>query len=126
MDRRAFLKRFGIGVSAALALASLPVSAIEGLSVADAAKRCACEYMRKVYNDWCRTNPGRIPTRLEAGVELFEAYEGELVACERFTASVERDNVRHLTLKATPFYPVGHGWTLHITASRERAARAHA
>jgi hypothetical protein len=118
MNRRAFLKRFGIGVSAALALASLPETAIRGLSVADAGQRCAIEYLRKVYNDYMRGRSAcAYPRRIEVGEELFAAYEGEITFFERFCAVGEESlSVRNLKFKAATVYPSGSGWVARVVA----------
>jgi hypothetical protein len=85
MNRRDFLKRFGVGVAAAAALAQVPVAVVQALDTAEAGKRLACEYMRRVYNEFSR---GRglagLPRRMFVSPGLFEAYEGELMANERF------------------------------------------
>ena len=94
MNRRGFLQRFGIGVGAALALASLPKAAIAALTNEQAAKRCACEYMRARYLTHVREQmashaPGikfYMPNHLRVSPGLYAAYEGELLACERYTA----------------------------------------
>jgi hypothetical protein len=119
LNRRAFLKRFGIGVAAACALASLPVSAVEALTLPEAGKRIACEYLRKIYNDWCQAHPGQRPTRMEAGQELFEAFEGELIAHERFlcVADAER-GPRNLMFKAARLDCVGRGWQVRVIEAR--------
>lgn len=99
MNRRGFLKRFGIGLGAALTLAALPKAAVAALSNTEAAKRCAIEYMRATYNAHVREQmvsraPGQrfyMPNRMHVSPGLYAAYEGELVACERYTASDARD-----------------------------------
>jgi hypothetical protein len=117
LNRRAFLKRFGIGVAAACALASLPVSAVEALTLPEAGQRIACEDLRKVWLDWCRAHPGQMPTRMEAGLELFEAFEGEIVVCMRFHA-VESCGPRNLMFKGARMDCVGRGWQVRVIESR--------
>lgn len=120
MNRRAFLKRFGIGVTAALVLASLPEAAIRSLTTEQAAKRLACEYLRKVYNEYCRQHPGAYPVRMEVGRELFDAYEGELQANERFVRRTVGefdviDTSPGLMFKGAEVRPVGRGWLATVT-----------
>jgi hypothetical protein len=110
LNRRSFLKRFGIGVTAALALASLPASAVEHLSEPEAAKRIACEYLRKVYNEWAKAHGNKGPSRMECGVELFEAFEGELIVNQRFTVEGQHDGTRYLAFKGSKLSATGHGW----------------
>ena len=114
MNRRDFLGRFGIGVSAALALASLPPAAIDGLSTLEAAKLCASEYLRKIYNEHANGRLDQCPRRMEAGRELFEAYEGELVANIRFCQSIEPPGPPNLMFKGARVDCVGRGWTARV------------
>lgn len=90
-SRRDFLKRFGIGVAAACALASLPEAAVQALTLADAGRRCACEFLRTRYNDHMRgRTASETPLSMRVPSGLFAAFEGELFACERFIASDAR------------------------------------
>lgn len=84
MNRRAFLKRFGIGLSAAVALAAVPVEAIRSLTVDEAGRRLACEHMRRIYNEACRGRLGVHPTEMRVSSGLLTAYEAELICNERF------------------------------------------
>lgn len=85
MNRRAFLQRFGIGLAAAAALASVPVSALEALSITEAGRRCAIEFLRKRYNEYVRgRSSDAMPLSMRVPPGLFAAYEGELTVCERF------------------------------------------
>ena len=101
MNRRGFLQRFGIGLAGALALAQLPASAVEALTQPDAARLLACEYLRKRYNEFAR---GRSvwdqPERIEVSRGLFEAFEGELVATQRFVYNYAPPSERNLCFKA--------------------------
>lgn len=115
MNRREFVKRFGIGLSAACALASIPVSAVEALTTVEGAKRIACEYLRKVYNEHSRGAPMNHPRRMEAGRELYEAFEGELVANERF-CSGDDPYLTGLMFKGARVECVGAGWTARVVA----------
>jgi hypothetical protein len=110
MDRRGFLKRFGIGLTAALVLAKLPEAAVQALTTTEAAKRCAIEYMRQCYNAHVREQmashaPGQRfyrPNHMHVSPGLYTAYEGELVACERYCSGDPRDNWdRGLMFKGT-------------------------
>jgi hypothetical protein len=105
VNRRGFLKRFGIGLGAALTLAALPASAVEALTVADAGRRCACEYLRKRYNDYMRGKSYHdAPLAMFVSPGLFAAFEGELTANERFISGSHEPMERHLMFKGTLLY----------------------
>lgn len=102
MNRRGFLQRFGIGVTAALALAALPEAVVAHLSTPELAKRCACEYMRTAYNRSRGLNGA--PALMWVSPGLYRAYEGELLMNERFRITEDvRDleGPRWLVFKAT-------------------------
>ena len=106
LNRRAFLQRFGIGVGAALTLAALPASAVEALSVTDAGRRCAIEYLR---HRWIEHMRGRsvtqAPPTMYVPQGLFDAYEGELTACVRFVLTDgHRDGPRWLSFKGAKLF----------------------
>ncbi len=95
MNRRTFLQRFGIGVSAALALAALPASAIQALTTEQAAKRCAIEYLRKAYTDHVRgKSVSQHPRAFYVSQGLYDAYEGEIVANQRAMESARWEHTR--------------------------------
>lgn len=122
MNRRAFLQRFGIGLAAACALASLPVAAVEALTLPEAAKRLACEHLRKCYNDYARGKPAHEhPRVMRVSQGLYEAFEGELTNLERWTDPRDRDLVleKHLLFKGArvePTLPALRGWDVEIAA----------
>jgi hypothetical protein len=99
LSRRGFLKRFGIGLGAALVLAKLPEAAVQALTQTEAAKRCAIEYMRQCYNAHVREQmasraPGQrfyMPNHMHVSPGLYAAYEGELTVCQRYESSDLRD-----------------------------------
>jgi hypothetical protein len=103
VNRRAFLKRFGIGLGSALALAHLPAAAVEGLSVEAAGKRIACEILRTIFNAYV-AKAGHPPASIAVGRTLFEMYESELVAAERFVAADAPAGWDALLFKGVPLY----------------------
>jgi hypothetical protein len=131
LSRRTFLQRFGIGVGAALALASLTEAAVDGLTELQAANRCACEYLRKIYNDtshaWFRAQGGpQHPERLYVSRGLYDALEGEFQANERFmSARPAHPSQPHLMFKAAEVYadPTLTGWDIRIPQPPRRRIR---
>ena len=122
MNRRSFLQRFGIGVSAALALAALPVEAIQALTTEQAAKRLACEHLRRIYNAWCDAHHGQQPALICVSRGLYDAYSAELRACERVTtADTWTQDTPDLMFKGTRLRAVTsvQGWDVSISAQRE-------
>ena len=118
VSRRAFIQRFTVGVVGALALAHVPAAVVKAVGLTEPARRYACEYLRKVYYDAMRGNPAsQCPRRMEAGRELFEAYEGELIACERFTSTADSySGPPELLFKGARLQCVGRGWTARVVA----------
>jgi len=125
MNRRSFLQRFGIGVSAALALAALPVEAIQALTTEQAAKRLACEHLRRIYNAWCSAHRGEQPCVLYVSRGLYEAYEGEITASERYVrSSGDLQGSRGLMFKGAWVVDDMRqsGWDVRVEALPDRAA----
>ena len=117
MNRRAFLQRVGLGVAGALALAHVPAAIVKTVVGEQTARRYASEYLRRVYNDHCKGRPiSEHPHRMEAGRELFEAFEGELIANERFTSAPEIGGPRNLRFKGARLDCVGAGWVARVVA----------
>lgn len=105
LNRRVFLQRFGIGVGAALTLASLPATAINALTTEQAAKRIACEFLRKRYNDYVGGNWNRIPLSMAVPQGLYDAFEGELEANERFcSGDPAHGKIVHLKFKSAMLF----------------------
>ncbi len=89
MNRRGFLKRFGIGLGAALTLAALPASAVKALTLPEAGKRLAIEYMLRRYREMARgRRADTLPSRMRVSPGLFAAYMGELTVNERFCSGI--------------------------------------
>ncbi len=118
MTRRAFVQRFTVGVVGALALAHVPAAVVKAVGLAEPVRRYACEYLRKVYYDALRGKPiSQCPRIMEAGRELFEAYEGELIACERFViGSAPHSGPSELLFKGARVQCIGRGWTARVVA----------
>lgn len=99
MNRRAFLGRLSAGVVGTCVAANLPTAWLPA-SVRSAAAR---EFLRREYNAWVGRY-GVHPSLIVADTRLYEAYESELVAIERF--SVGRGPRRGaLIFKGTPIVP---------------------
>lgn len=100
MNRRAFLTRFGIGLSAAAVLSQIPEPVLAALSVEDAGKRSALAYLTHIWNremkgrgsGWCQT--------ISVGPGLWKAFKGELIDCQRFAPVGDRPNECRLAFKS--------------------------
>ena len=102
VNRRAFLKRFGIGLSAALTLAALPASAVEALTVTEAGKKCAIAFLLQRYREHLRGSRGsEMYLTMHVPSGLFTAYEGDLTINQRFVSgsTATHLNPRHLMFK---------------------------
>lgn len=78
----------------------------------------AKEYLRNLYIDHSAGVAMNHPRRIEAGRELFEAYEGELIALKRVVDADVEDApaVRRLVFAAAQVECVGEGWTARVVA----------
>lgn len=115
MNRRAFLSAFTRGVVAAAVLASVPTAALKAVGLTEPARRYACEYLLKVWREATRGQSGRVPTRIEAGHELFVAYEAELEGVMRFVPGQEF-GFRAMAFKACTLVDAGPGWWAKVVA----------
>lgn len=86
MNRRAFLQRFGIGLGAACALAAIPVAVVETFTIDDAGRRLACEFLRRQWNavHTGPITPLKFSHTIHVSQGLYDAFNGELMANERF------------------------------------------
>jgi hypothetical protein len=116
MDRRSFLRKLGYGAVATLAVAHVPAAVVKSIGLAEPARDYAIETLRKVYIAHCKSHPGisGVPQRIHAGRELFESYESELIAIERFTWRAAPIN--SLTFKGAVVIPVGRGWRAEVVS----------
>ena len=116
MNRRGFLQRLGLGVTGALVLAHVPAKIVQVVVGEDTARLYACEYLRKVYNDYAKGRPlNEYPRQMIAGRELFQTYEGELSQMQRFTVYGE-DFGQCLMFKGVPLRSKGAGWYAKVVA----------
>jgi len=119
VNRRGFLKRFGVGVTAALALAAVPKAAIAALDTVQAGKCLALQYMRKVYNEYSAKHRA-FPRLLHVSPGLHAAFESELLPCERFCVAggVSGDTAFKNALKfkgaAVTIDPALRGWQMRV------------
>lgn len=117
MNRRAFLQRFGVGVVGALALAHVPAAVVKAVGLQEPARRYACEYLRKIYNSHAAGDHRKHPRVMHAGRDLFEAFESEITACERFVSNDrEFAGTRHLAFKGAKLICSGTGWRAEVIA----------
>jgi len=85
MNRRSFLTRSAAAFVGAAALVHAPASLIaRNDALASFVRDGIRERMRREYAAFCEKYPGRRPTRMALGGDAFRAYEGELMANERF------------------------------------------
>jgi hypothetical protein len=80
MNRRGFLGALATGLVGACVATKVPT----GWLPEPVRRTAAREYMRKAYNEYARGVVMNHPRAMLVGRELYEAYEGELVAMERF------------------------------------------
>lgn len=80
--------------------------------------RAACEFLRKAYNDYARgSGASGGPREMYAGRELYEAYESELIASQRFYWSwttSEEPTREWLAFKGARLFNEGRGWTVRL------------
>ena len=117
MDRRGFLKRFGIGLAAACALAAVPEAVVKALAPAEAARRLACEHMRREWLGYMRGKRAeQCPRELRVSQGLYTAYKGELQSCERYTSGDAPDRAPSLLFKAARVIvaPDVRGWDIRF------------
>jgi hypothetical protein len=119
-SRRGFLGLLATGAVGACVAAKIPTA----LLPQPVRTRAACEFLRKAYNDACER--ARIegwptngewrwhPHEMYAGRELYEAFEGELIANERFVMANTDDRGESLMFKGARLFPEGRGWTVRI------------
>ena len=112
MNRRGFLGALATGLVGACVATKIPTAILP----APVRTRAACEFLRKAYNDYSGGQVGRHPREMFVGRELFEAFEGELIANERFvtfdTDAGYQDPA--LRFKGAKVRPEGRGWTVRI------------
>lgn len=114
-SRRGFLRRLGIGTVGVLALASVPAALVKTVGLGEHARLYACEHLRKVYNAYAKGRPAsQHPKAMVCGRELFEAYEGELLANQRFTPHHYGPST--LMFKGAEMRAAGRGWYAKVTA----------
>lgn len=110
LTRRGFLGLLATGAVGACVATKLPT----GWLPEPVRRRAACEFLRREHNAWVAAHRGEglvFPQRMTAGRELFEAYEGELLANELFTAyDTDWRTNPSLRFKGTNLYSVGEGW----------------
>lgn len=113
MNRRGFLGLLARGAVGVCVVAKIPTA----LLPAQVRTRAACEFLRKAYNDFHGGRMDRMPREMYAGRELYDAYEGELAANERFGAngpSAGGFRREGLMFKGVMLRPEGRGWTVRI------------
>lgn len=114
MNRRLFLRRVGLGVTGAMVLAHLPATVVKAVVGPETTRRYAAAYLTKLYNDHCRgKGPASHPKVIEAGQELFEAYESELPSIHRWSDSKDLGSLK---FKVTTLRQGGPGWYARVVA----------
>lgn len=115
MNRRAFITRLAsatVGVAAAL---HIPASVITPTPAAARFVRDgAIERLRAAYYAYHKKH-GVGPDMIVVGREFYEAYEGELVACERFMST--QFGYRSLMFKGAAVIEGGRGWAIESMSS---------
>ena len=110
MNRRAFLKALTTAVvGTAVALEVDP----SWMPTATLQRETALTYLRRGFNEWVSAHR-RAPRFLDVGRELFEAAEGEMLACMRFCPG-DADSLngpRMLMFKGARMHEVGRGWEI--------------
>ena len=115
ISRRTFLTALSTAAVSACVATQIPTG---WLPVASR-RLAACEVLRRVFHDYSMHSLNRVPARMYAGRELFEAYESELMKNQRFAwcdAPDEQGRVP-LMFKGIRLYERGRGWTAACEAT---------
>lgn len=127
VNRRHFLKQFGISLTAACALAVVPEAVIKALSTVDAGRRCACDYLRAQFYAFVGGDGANLPLAMRVSPGLYAAFEREMLINTRFMVAVLRHGVSVTTFKNTPIVasPDLSGWTVEFTRDQATADAWH-
>lgn len=111
MNRRGFLSLLATGAVGACVAAKVPT----GWLPEPVQRYAACEFLRKAYNDFSRGRFGQRPREMFAGRELYEAFEGEIIANQRYVLTPYKIcKGESLMFKGLRLRPEGRGWTVRI------------
>jgi hypothetical protein len=73
--------------------------------------------MRAEWMAWTKAHPGQYPKAMYVGSDLFEMYESELIACERFTDSADAfPSEPSLKFKSATVRARGRGYGVSLSA----------
>jgi hypothetical protein len=118
MKRRRFLQLLAGGVVGTAAALHAPGWV---LSSTAPGRKLACEYLRTQYLAFVQLHH-KAPYRIVVGKDLYDAFEGELVANERFIEKLstlreqyEALSPEHLLFKAARVQWLGPGWDVQLS-----------
>lgn len=115
MNRRAFITRLASATVGVAAVLHVPASVLAPTPAAARFIRDgAIERLRAAYLAYQRKH-GDWPDVIVVGRELYEAYEGELVACQRFMST--QFGHRSLMFKGAAVLEGGAGWAIESMSS---------
>lgn len=106
MNRRSFLRGF---VATAILL-QIPVSVVNAVAGPEATQYWAIAKLTKLWNEAAKSKPYH-EIHFDVGKQFFEAFEGELLSCQRFCSfDAPPPTFRSLKFKSATVRCVGDGW----------------